>query len=488
MTSRLASVGQWVPPWIFLGGAAGVLAAVATGQPSIVLGTVAVAAVLLLVSTWLLRDPAAGLAVLVGTYGVLQSVLVEINIERVTIGNLRINASQFFVSAMTAVASARILLELAFLRRRPQSAPSLIALLFLSAVISCTLIWGHVTKEAIGVVGHVITCAVGFTYCVLFCRTPSDFWKLWKGIAVAVAGTSLVAVLDLLVWRKALGFGAYHRAEGGFGGPVGTGTVAFVGLALGAVGLMAPNVTRRLRLMAYGTLLVSAAGILATFARTAIVGSILFVGLLLLVRPSGRLNLRRNILISACVVATFSVGYLFVNQETVTRRVKDLPVFSESSLENPNTGSGREMIWRTLARLQASAGPTTWVVGHGLLGTQHDLGIVIWAKLDAHNSSFDMLYDAGLVGLFAYWLFAGLLWRDLRRAGRSGHWLGPVAGVTLAYMIAYQFSTEMFNGYIYAVGPRFFSLLLAGAVIGVSVASRAARPHPALPAAESSAE
>lgn len=468
--------------------AAGMGAALIALDPLVGIGVVAISVVAVLALV-LLRDPCLFLAIFLGLHGPLLAA--ASNAGTVSIAGLQLNVAK----AATLLASALCLARLVFaLNTRLRVVPTVPAALVLLAAIVLSAFRTPPEAEGIAVLGRVASGTVVLIFCIVFCRTEGDFWRIASGAMISATSASIFAFLDLRAWRASADAieSSYHRGEGQFGGAVGTGTMSFVAIGLGAAMFMGAGSSRLRRHVGVAMIAVNALGILATVTRTAMVGALLMAALLVLSAKTSRRS-RAQIVAPLLVLGAVAFSFLLISEDTRVQRFKDVPFLSQApQVANYAAGSGRGIIWSAVGQLLISQGPVDWIFGNGLLAVPRDVKPIVGRALDAHNSSLDMLYDAGLFGLAAYWVFAVLLIRGLWRAQASFPDHRGLAGAARAwstYMVAYFLSTEMFNGWIYAAGARWYSLAISGALIGVGshMLTRSGRsaagteePHPAV--------
>ena len=436
--------------------------------PDRVLLAIAAAVVAIWAIIALVVSPIGFLAFTMGLYGSMQAFLLEQQV--LAVGAYEINASKLFVIAVTSLLIFRLLLEMAKYGRLPKPSASIVLSALLAAWAGQALFRSPNPGEGTAVVARMAACSVAFFYAYAFTRSRRDFWLLWLGSALTTIAASGVALFEVLRGRanELVAIGEF-RGAGGFGGAVATGTVAFFGMALAVAVLQSFRLSRNGRLLSTITAAAGAVGIVVTFTRTAIVGTVFFLALFLL---SSRGSLRdlsvvRRLVVAALVLGAIGASFQFVSTETMLSRISDLPGQGGSVAIQSESGSGRGLIWSSLLRLQSRASPVEWIIGHGMLAVPADLSRVIRIAVDGHNSILDILYDTGVVGLVLYLALALALFRELRaRASLSGEVAG-VAAIWWCYIVAYFMSTEMFNGFVYMVGARWYSLIITGAILAL---------------------
>ncbi|MCU0224666.1 MAG: O-antigen ligase family protein [Acidobacteria bacterium] len=416
----------------------------------------------------LIASPIGFLAFTMGLYGSMQVFLLEQQV--LAVGSYEINASKLFVLAVTSLLLFRLLIEIARYGRLPRPTASIVLAALLAVWAGQALFRSPNPGEGTAVVARMAACSVAFFYAYAFTRTRRDFWLLWLGSALTTIAASGVALVEVLRGRanELVAIGEF-RGAGGFGGAVATGTVAFFGMALAVAVLQSFHLSRNGRLLALITAVAGALGIVVTFTRTAIAGTVFFLAFFLLSsRGSLReLSVTRRLVVAALVLGAIGASFQFVSTETMLSRVSDLPGQGGSVALQSESGSGRGLIWSSLVRLQSRASAFEWVFGHGMLAVPTDLARVIRITVDGHNSVLDILYDTGLIGLAIYVALGLALLRELRaKADLSGEVAG-LAAIWWCYIAAYYMSTEMFNGFVYMVGSRWYSLIIAGAILAL---------------------
>lgn len=427
----------------------------------------------------LLVRPVAFLGSAMALYGLMQVLLLET--EVISVGTIEINASKLFVTTVTGLLSLRILVELARPKRLPGHSSAVITSLLFTAWALVALLRSPYPGESVAVAARLVACTVAMIYAFVFVTDLRGMRYLWYGSAtttIVAGGLSLLEVLRGRGQQEALMIGAF-RAEGSFGGAVATGTVCFFGMAFAVLLLSSLEKIGKLdRVLAITALLAGAVGIVTTFTRTSIVGTGVFVTAFLLFRSgeARRTSTIKRLLVSASVVGALALAFTFVSGETVRARIADLPGRGGQSSIEVESGSGRGLIWAGLIHLQMQSSPGEWMIGHGLLAVQPALERRIGLRIDGHNSTLDVLYDLGLVGLVLYYLIAWQILDALRKGARELPKLGPLLQGWRAYVLAYYLSTEMFNGFVYMVGVRWYTFILIGALLSLASAPNSLGP------------
>jgi O-antigen ligase len=351
------------------------------------------------------------------------------------------------------------------------------AQLMLSLWLVLCLAYSPDYQAAIGSVARNLACVVVFyaAYALAMQRGRVGW------IGVGVVGSALIAAISSLVQSNlAESSTGVFRAGGTFSGSVQTGTICFAGLAIFVAHM--PQLSRRARWVCFAAIGICGLGILATLSRTAILGVVVFACLLVMGRCKGGRGRAKYLAYAALTLAALTVAVRFTPEEAIRARTADLPVLGEGGLHNPASGSGRSLLWQTTVAELGENSAAGWLIGHGVNGVSEVIEREMRVSVGAHNSLLQLLYDAGLVGLLLYVAGILLILRDLRQAERSaGPPLNDSIRIWFFYMVAYFLSTEMFNAYVYILGPR----LLTFIVLGVLLARATVRdePHHAPPPA-----
>jgi O-antigen ligase len=437
-------------------------AGIGLGRYEILLGIPA----LLAVGLALLR-PHVFLGVSLVLYSLLQVALTETAVLEV--GGLSVNGSQIYVLTLLALAALGMLVRVASGRMvLPPLPRSVRALGVLAVWLVVSLLPSEQPDIALASVARHVAdlVALYLAYC-LACQPGGGAW-----IRFGVSASTLIAAGSSIL-QSSLGSGNVvetagrtFRAGGTFGGPVQTGTICLVGVAFFVSQL--PLRSGRGRGLCLAAIAACALGMLATLSRTAILGVVLFSFFLACGRARRRGGRLRFLAYAAVTVLALALAIWVTPQESIESRTADLPLLGEATLASPTSGSGRTLIWRSTLDELADGTPAEWALGRGVNAVSLAIGRSIQVQVGAHNSYLQLLFDAGIVGLVLYLVGIVLVLRDLRGAQlqASGHAQESVR-VWLYYTAAYFLSTEMFNAYVYILGPRFFTFLILGVCLAL---------------------
>ncbi len=397
-----------------------------------------------------------GLSMLV--YSLIQVGLVRIDILR--IGGLSINASQLYILCLLSLAGLGVMGQAAIGKIR---LPPMLNSVRLQLALICWLAIALVYSEqfqlaAASVARHTADVAGFYLAYTLAAGSSRTGW-----IKIGVGGAALVAAVSTLVESVAGGIlgpsARVLRVAGTFGGPVQTGTICLAGLAF-FVSLL-PGLRGRARLFCVAAVVVSGLGMFATLTRTAILGAILFTCALVWSRSSDRRSRMRFLSYAVITIGTIAVAIYMTPQETLQSRTADIPFLGEHDVTSARVGSGRGQIWNATIEALGENGPVDWIIGNGINSVSLNIRNKIPISVGAHNSYLQLLYDAGIVGLLLYLAAIFSIVRDLAARRPGGGELESVR-IWSAYMIAYFLSTELFNHYLYALGPRFVTWIVLG--------------------------
>lgn len=415
-------------------------------------------------------NPSAFIGLMMGVYGSVQFILQDS--FQIRVGAFSLSASKLFVAFVTSLFLLRLLVGLVARSRYVGTTRSQVA--YLLFVLWSLLSAAHIYNgsEVATILARLVACGAAMWFSFVFVRHNTDFLWLCAGAAIAVGISSLVALHSFAQGDvfDVIRVGAF-RALGGFGGAVVTGTVAFFGIALSICALASRLFIERWRPLWLALLAAGSIGIVTTFTRTAIVGTLIFL-VLYVFSPShtnvGTMSRGRRVLVSGLFLVGFFGAFSLVSEDAVQSRLSDIPGLSGGGDVAAEAGSGRGLIWRVVLISMSQATPMEWALGHGIasvpLVVQRSTGLL----LGAHNSYLEVLHDSGLIGATLYILFALLLLKDLRAAARAA--TPPLRTFALLwhhYCAAYFLSTVMFNGYVYMIGPTWFTMIISGALLGL---------------------
>lgn len=428
----------------------------------IALGPGAVLALLLLVTALFLVLVRPGLFLLLSTvlYSMLQGFFSRANLSN-SVG-LDLNLSQLFVVTLTVLWALRILLELG---RRDRSLAFSTAhglhLLFVAwAAISLTM---NPSAAAATTLARLAACLAihGVGWWIGMDQDRAEF------VPAAIGATSMIAGLsagyEALTSGRALeavAIGAL-RAEGSFGGPVSTATVALVGVPVFATWIQDRKLRWRPALGLFGFFCVAAA-IAATLTRTALVGVILFALFAVVGTPGETVRkVRTKVLLFVLPLALVAAALFLVPDKYMAARSEDLP--GSAGLQvSAEAGSGRGLLWAGMLRIQSRSTPKEWLFGHGLESVLTDLPKVTGLSVGGHNSYLEILYQLGILGTAIFALLVIANFRALRVRGATSAEVRRLAHLWMAYYAAFLLSTIMFNGYVWGVGAQWFTFLGLG--------------------------
>lgn len=432
----------------------------------------------------LAAKPAAFLGIMMGIYGSVQFILQDS--FQIGLGSFSLNAAKLFVSLVTSLFLLRVLAGLIARTRYAGFTPSQI--LYFVFVLWSFFSAAHVYNgpEVATILARLVACGAAMWFAFFFVRSTHDLLWLSAGAAVAVAISSLVALHSFAQgdFFDVIRVGAF-RAVGGFGGAVVTGTVAFFGVALAACALTSRLFAKRWTLLWSACLTAGSIGVVTTFTRTAIVGILVFVFLSAFWGDqliSRTVSFARRATILGIFILSFIGAFSFVSEDAIESRLSDIPGFSDSSDVAAKAGSGRGLIWRVVFTSMGRATPIEWILGHGVGSVPAVVHKHTGLPLGAHNSYIEVLHDSGLIGLTLYILFALRLLKDLRADARTA--TPPLRAFMLLwhhYCVAYFLSTVMFNGYVYMIGPTWFTMIMTGALLGLARSTAAEASTDVLP-------
>ncbi len=444
--------------------AAAVVAIAAIASPALS-GIAILAGVYVLV---LLRWPAVALFGGIVAYCAMQGVVGAG--ESISLGGMTINPARVFVPALAATFALRLLAGArAGLPRPPRSL--LVQAVFLSWAVLCCIRGPAPAAEA-GTVAKIGTVALMAYVAFAFARR----WRGWVELTVAAGSVAAAvgAVIDRLSYGPAdelLRVGAV-RVEGTFGGAVATATIAYCGVPV----FISWWSRRESRLHRIGAVIVGVgfvAALASTLTRTVVVGLLVFVTLIALssARGASWSKVRRIGFVVAAVGVILAAVVYIVPSSDLEARAADLPGLSAGGGVNPNLGSGRGMLWLATLELIKRSSPIEWLIGHGVGGGLRDLQAYTRAPFGTHNSYLEVFYDMGAVGLALFVILLVTTVKDLRAAERSRVEKGDVR-LWSSYFISYALSTIMFNGYVYGIGPRFFTYIGVGLALGMAASQK----------------
>lgn len=417
----------------------------------------AIGIVLLLI---LIARPGALVFVAMLGFAANQALLAELTIP---VGGSQINVSQVFMVVLSGLMALRLGLALASERNlpKPQSGHVMHLIFFLWCLSSVS--WSH-GEDARAAAGRVLACVIAHYFGYWLGRRDEHWIPLTIGVTAIIAG--ITAAVDAArgigpVLRLTIGA---VRAAGSFGGPVATATVAFVGLPVFTWYWMRKGPKHWKLFAAIGFAAVACAAVF-TLTRTLILGILLFGFFFLMITfGSQRIQGAWRVVVSAIPVLLILGSLQLAPEQYINARTQDLPGSGEGF--GSEAGSGRGLIWGNTLRMQGRSTGSEWAIGHGITSVREDLFQLIHLRKDAHNSYLQVLYDLGLVGVAIFLTLQWCSFRNLARARGDSPHASLLRDIWLAYFLAYLLSTIMFNGYVYAVGPRWLTYLGIGFALG----------------------
>jgi hypothetical protein len=436
---------------------------VGPGLSVLVIGSLGVVALAARARTWLL---AAFLAV----YPLLNARLVELDL----LGR-RMNASQLSVVLVAALLVFAWLLDRRELTRRIAKYPPafLLPQLGLALLLVGSLVWTLNPLDGRGAAFRMAV-SVGLLFVIyLEASHPKARRIIIWGLIAGSTGTALLAVLEKLAGgdesTRSISIGAFRAAGSMGGGPVVTGTLCMAGCFLAVVVITRTGGVQRA--VAAIALSINAMGVLASITRTAILGALIFalVGWLILGRRQGYVRLALAYGVPLGIAAVVALTFV-VSPQDVAARTDDLQL---GTTDFARLGSSRGLIWASCIDGVREGSIREWLVGRGVSSAHKIVGQRIPMEVGAHNSTLQLLADAGLLGVVLYALSFIMMWSALSRRQHSTRSDAAYYALGLAALVAYYASTEMFNQFIYQFGPRVWGLALP--VIAVAVVNTVER-------------
>lgn len=451
-------------PGITIGVGAGALAGSAFWLLGPLGTTITLAAMLL--GFLLLSRPGAFLFFVVLPYAALQIFLREF--PALTLAGVSINASQVFMVGLAGLLSFRMMLDLVQGRFLPRpTGAHLVNLAFVGWCSASFLI--TLTPDATTILGRLVAClVVHYAGCWLASRQ-----RVW--VLATLGGTTFVAALSAVVDRLSRVAGVDSittgaiRSRGAFSTAVATAVIAFAGLPVFTELWLLQN-TRRERLIALGGLAAVAIALVLTLTRTAALGVLFFALFMFVWRPKQRAGQSRIAGWKVVLPFVAVLGALYwVPEEQMEARVRDMA--SIGGEMGPEVGSGRAGIWNAIATDLSRSSISEILLGHGLGDVWNLTERALNERVDSHNSYLSTLYDLGIVGLVLYVSVLLTHLRLLRPTVGDSPDMAVKKAVWRSYCAAYALSTVMFNGYVYAAGPQWFTYLGLGYALAVASGS-----------------
>lgn len=404
-------------------------------------------------------SPGLFLFVAIAVYSTTQDMLVNQNV--LSGFAFPMNASQLFIITLTGV----LLLVLGVassgdMRRLPNTPPFYVHVGFLAWACCLTI----ASPEAKGwtTLARLACCLVIYAVGYWLGGNAAMSHYVPLSIAVTAVMTGITCAYDALAGgrvEEAIAIGAI-RSGGSFGGPVSSATIAMVGAPIFLEWLVAPQ--RRWQRIA-SLLGFAAIGAAASFTltRTAVVGLAVFV-LLSSSAVLKNLSLRKRILLATIPSLLLVASFLFTPEKYLAARMTDLPGFAAEGGLPANYGSGRVLLWRGMMTLFRQSSPLEWVIGHGVDSVILELPRITGIYAGGHNSYIEILYQLGIVGSLLFGVMVLFDFKSLALRGDESQRLRVRIISWRAYYAAFLLSTIMFNGYIWSIGARWFTLLGLG--------------------------
>lgn len=386
----------------------------------------------------------------------------------ITIGTLELNASKIYITVLSAMLVVRLIASMAVGERVPRPLPvHAIHLLFvIYALIG--LVTARESGEAISIVFRIgMCCAIHY---LSYWLTPR--YSRW--IDYAVLSALFAAALSTLSERflatdllRVISVGA-QRAEGSFGGPVSTGTIAFAAMPAIAklLTLGTTRWDRRLGIAGVGALAIT---LVMTLTRSAIVGVLLFgIFTALFGHGASALDRRRRFVLVLLLAIGLFGGIALLPDQYIEARTRDIPGLSNEHGLDPNAGSGRVMIWKTTLLLWQESDLVEMFFGHGLSSALGDLYQILRITVGVHNSYLCALYELGVCGLLLMLIETVVCYRSLHQRPHHDRRARVLLSLYRCYFAAYLLSTLMFNDYYFALGAKWFTYLGLGQVLALT--------------------
>ncbi len=433
----------------------------------------------LMAVAFVLALSAPGLYLFLSTlvYSILQDRLSSVDL--VLPGGLSSNASQALVAVICAGLALRLTSEAAIRRKLPAPPRAAIPFLlfFLVAVLRTP------ASPGIGATSEVLRLgACLFIFYAAAALAPVHGRYIRASIVAAGLAAALSAILESFHGppTEAIAAGAF-RAAGSFGA-VGTATVAFC-----AIPALMEFAERRQAILARAGVIISAAvivfGMIATVTRTTVVGFVIWVFATVAIVPRFRVSRWKLAFLAIFLVFVMAAAISLLPKEYVEARIADLPGGSSTDFAaaHPSYGSGRLMIWSNVLKRQADSSLVEWCLGHGMGSVPRAMQSVLGRPLVSHNAFLEVLFDLGVLGLTLFLALNVAVIRELWRYASTSTQSTVAPYMWLTYFIAYLFSTQFFNTFVFNVGPQWFTFLGIGYIVGISRMQVAGQDLPELP-------
>ncbi len=382
----------------------------------------------------------------------------------VYVGQYGIKPTQIAAAAMTGLVAIRAIPGLFRVGIRHLIGPVIFpaACFLVSGLIS--LLMSREPEVAAGALFHVAGVFVALLFGIATGRDRHAIRTYRIGTLAAGALTAGSAIRDYIALQGGdiIPRAGALRAAGLFGRANITADVIFVSTPV-ALDVVSRSRRAVVRAAAACVLVVFLIGLLLTFTRAAIMGTILVIAYVV-GRPAPHLathiRRRRRLAAGVAIVVAVVVGGAILDEGTVRSRLEDIPGLGAQGLSN-DAGSGRVRIWRAVLSEQVRSSPTEWAIGHGLVSTLDATRRRLNEPWLAHNSYLEVLYNQGLIGLVAFIATMIGIVRVLARRGNAC----PIAVQQAVLVAAFCLSTDLFTSAVFSYVSRWYLFIMAGALM-----------------------
>ncbi len=387
--------------------------------------------------------------------------------SEINFADFEINASKIYVTGLTGLLILRWIASAAAGENMP--APQRVHVMHaIFAIYAVTGIATAYSAEGFSIYLRLVVCAL-IHYLSYWLAQRNAKWIDYAiaSAAFAAAISSLFQALTTINPLEVISVGA-QRADGSFGGPVSTATIAFATVPTIAKWLILgkSRFEKRLGLLGAAAIAVTLA---ATLTRTAIVGISLFgLFMTLFGRASTTSTRWRGRVVAILMVVAVFGGLALLPDQYIDARVRDIPGMAGNGGLDPNAGSGRVMIWEASLAQFAASDPASMIFGHGLASSLRDLMQTLRITVGVHNSYLCALYELGLIGLGLMLLELLMTYKSLRSNDRQSAYIKTFLSIYRCYFVAYLLSTILFNDYHFAIGAKWFSYLGFGQALAIA--------------------